>query len=145
MKGVSAVIAIILILMIVVALAALAYTWFTGIFSDLTASAGESITQSTSQMSLSFSLESVTCGTAGCPSGSTLTVVIRNTGTGDIVADSVGVYLDEFFQSTTCGSGVDVDSLASCTVTTNRIGNCGTSVVKATIGSGIVGTKTLAC
>lgn len=144
MKGVSAVIAIILILMIVVALAALAYTWFTGIFSDLTTSAGESITQSTEQMSLSFSLESATCPVP-CATGTAMTLVIRNTGTGLIEANSVAVYLDEVFQATTCSSGVAEDLLASCPVTTITDAVCGTSIVKATLGSGIVGTKALTC
>lgn len=88
MKGVSAVIAIILILMIVVALAALAYTWFTGIFSELTGTAGTSISDTTSQMSLNFALDA-----ASCASGD-LTFTIRNTGTGVLDADQVEAYLD---------------------------------------------------
>jgi len=146
MKGVSAVIAIILILMIVVALAALAYTWFTGIFTDLTETTGESITQTTGKMALQFSLESASCDADPCAVGSTLTVAIRNTGSGQIVADSVALYLDDVFQDSTCSSGVDVDSIAECTVTTKTVdGTCGSSIVKATIGSGVESSKTLVC
>jgi FlaG/FlaF family flagellin (archaellin) len=88
MKGVSAVIAIILILMIVVALAALAYTWFTGIFSTLTETTGESVTQTATQMQKQFSLDAAAC-TAG-----SLSFTIRNTGTGDLQADQVEAFLD---------------------------------------------------
>jgi FlaG/FlaF family flagellin (archaellin) len=144
MKGVSAVIAIILILMIVVALAALAYTWFTGIFADLTGTAGTAVTQTTSRMALQFSLESASC-IDPCASDSTLTVAIRNTGSADIVADSVAVYMDGIYQDVTCPSGVAVDSVAACAVTTNVDATCGSSIVRATIGSGVESSTTLVC
>jgi FlaG/FlaF family flagellin (archaellin) len=144
MKGVSAVIAIILILMIVVALAALAYTWFTGIFTDLTETTGESITQTTGKMALQFKLESASC-IDPCASGSTMTVAVRNTGSQEIVADSVAVYLDDVYQDVTCATGVAVDSVSACTVTTNLDAVCGTSVVRATIGSGVESSTDLVC
>ena len=88
MKGVSAVIAVILILMIVVALAALAYTWFTGIFSSLTETAGSSIEGTTESMSKQFSLDSVTCNSAG----TNVQIAIRNTGDGSLNASQVALY-----------------------------------------------------
>jgi FlaG/FlaF family flagellin (archaellin) len=88
MKGVSAVIAIILILMIVVALAALAYTWFTGIFTSLTATTGESVTQTTEQMAKKFSIDAASC------TGGTLQFTIRNTGTGALNSTLVSAFLD---------------------------------------------------
>ena len=89
MKGVSAVIAIILILMIVVALAALAWTWFSGIFSTLTATAETSVVQTTEQMAQNFVIETAYCDTAG----SSLDFTVRNTGTADIDDDGVAGYV----------------------------------------------------
>jgi hypothetical protein len=75
--------------MIVIALAALAYTWFSGIFSSLTATAGTSVTQTTGAMATQFKVES-----AKNTSAVAVTAVIRNVGTGTIDLTKVAAYLD---------------------------------------------------
>jgi len=86
MKGVSSVIAIILILMIVIALAALAYTWFSGIFASLTSTAGTAVTTTTGAMATQFTIESVK------QTGTSVSFVIRNTGTQTIDLTNTNVY-----------------------------------------------------
>ena len=91
MKGVSEVIAIILILMIVIALSALAYTWFSGIFASMTASAGTAVTTTTQAMQTQFNLES-----AGNTSTNAIRFIIRNTGTQPFNCSDtkISVYID---------------------------------------------------
>jgi len=89
MKGISDVIAEILILMIVVALAALGWTWFSGIFADLTDTAETSVTQTVSGMAQSFVIENAFCDTT-TPE---LHFTLRNTGSDDIDDDRVVAYV----------------------------------------------------
>ncbi|MBU3896391.1 MAG: hypothetical protein KJ697_00440 [Nanoarchaeota archaeon] len=58
MKGISAVIAVVLILMITVALSAMAYVWFTGVFEDISGSAGEAAGAAAAQIGSGFSIVS---------------------------------------------------------------------------------------
>jgi FlaG/FlaF family flagellin (archaellin) len=90
MKGISDVIAEILILMIVVALAALGWTWFSGIFTELTDTAETSMTQTVSGMAQSFVIENAYCDTT-VPE---LQFTIRNTGSDDIDDDKVVAYVE---------------------------------------------------
>ena len=138
MKGVSAVIAIILILMIVVALAALAWTWFSGIFSSLTATAETSVTQTTEQMAQNFVIES-----AYCDVGNTdLEFTIRNTGSGDIVSDGVAAYVGgtryDHSTSSTIAPGASEDFVLDY--------NCGPDIgetLRATIPTGLAKTRSI--
>jgi len=132
MKGVSAVIAIILILMIVVALAALAWTWFSGIFSSLTAEAEETMTQQQKQMSLNFALDA-----ASCVSGD-LEFTIRNTGGDDLNAGQVSSFLNGVVTAATPVGGAG--PIVSGATKTYREGSttCDTDdVLKVTIESGL--------
>jgi FlaG/FlaF family flagellin (archaellin) len=90
MKGVSDVIAEVLILMIVTALAALAWTWLSGIFSILTATAETSVMQTVTGMAQNFVLENAWCELT-TPE---LQFTIRNTGTNPIDDDVVAAYVN---------------------------------------------------
>ena len=90
MKGVSDIIAEILILMIVTALAALAWTWFSGIFSTLTATAETSVTQTVTGMAQNFVIENAWCDVA-TPE---LQFTIRNTGTNPLDEDIIAIYVN---------------------------------------------------
>jgi flagellin-like protein len=130
MKGVSAVIAVILILMIVVALAALAYTWFTGIFSSLTETAGTSITDTTTSMGKQFALDAASCN------GNSLQFTVRNTGTGSLDATQVVAYLDGSFVGTTGGTGIIPEG--GVKTYTNTSSGCGSAnTLRVTIENGV--------
>ena len=136
MKGVSAVIAVILILMIVVALAALAYTWFTGIFSSLTETAGTSITDTTVSMSKQFALDAVGCD------GTTLDVAVRNTGSATLNPNLVNVYLNGVDTGATTTDTLGPGEVAAYTV--DPTGGCAsTDVVRVTIENGVSNSVTL--
>lgn len=83
MKGVSEVIAIILILMITIALAATAYMFFSTTVSDVTSSAGSTVSSTTTSMLTSFTIESI----------SQNHVYVRNTGQNALTG--LGVYVDD--------------------------------------------------
>ena len=162
MKGVSEIIAIILILMIVIALAALAYTWFSGIFSSLTATAGTSVTQSTNAMATQFKIENAKWVAAS----SYTDVTIRNTGTQAI---NSSVALIAFFidgtvnpiasfnggTPVTCVGCSGVCPGANCMIqpgsvaeyrpTTALTYGCGTSVIKVTATNGQSDSRTISC
>jgi flagellin-like protein len=104
MKGVSEIIAIILILMIVVALAALAYTWFSGIFSSLTATTSNATTSTSSAMTTNFRIEIAknqtslpTGATAICSGGTScnFSVTIRGLGTTPIDVTKISAYIND--------------------------------------------------
>jgi FlaG/FlaF family flagellin (archaellin) len=97
MKGIESIIAIILILMIVIALAALAYTWFSGVFASMTGTASTAVTSTTNAMTTQFSVDSAK------GSGSTVTVVIRNTGTQPFSLTNLNGYMQD--NPCTCTSG----------------------------------------
>jgi flagellin-like protein len=93
MKGVSEIIAIILILMIVVALAALAYTWFSGIFSSLTATTSNATTSTASAMTTNFRIEiarNVT-GATCC----NVSVTLRCLGTTPLDLSKISAYVND--------------------------------------------------
>jgi len=132
MKGVSEVIAIILILMIVIALAALAYTWFSGIFTQLTGTAGQTIQQTTTTMGTQFAIEAAACAvgaTPACDVGDTITMTIRNTGQPTFDATRTSFYIDGApFTGATCSSP------AGCTATSLANG-CTYSCTKARVAA----------
>ena len=140
MKGVSAVIAIILILMIVVALAALAWTWFSGIFDQLTTSAEGQITQQQDLMSKNFVLENVDC------SGALVRVSLRNSGLGDLDSTQVAIYRNDLVVPTPASSCTDdvISEGEVCQITATAGGCASTDVVKVTIESGLSHTKIIA-
>ena len=92
MKGVSSIIAIILILMIVVALAALAYTWFSGIFSSLTATTSNATTAASSAMTTNFRLEVAKSITSPCCN---VTVTLRCLGTTPLDLTQLSAYIND--------------------------------------------------
>ncbi len=93
MKGVSEIIAIILILMIVVALAALAYTWFSGIFSSLTATTSNATTSTASAMTTNFRIETAKNVTvATCCNYS---VTLRCLGTTPLDLSKISAYVND--------------------------------------------------
>jgi FlaG/FlaF family flagellin (archaellin) len=140
MKGVSAVIAIILILMIVVALAALAYTWFTGIFASLTQSTGTAVTQTTTGMGYAFTIENAWCDDTNCPSGNDcVRTSVRNTGTEDIDAGEITIYIDGNLVTDNAAGTIPVGEVQSFN-SGDAAGEvtCGTSaIIKVTIGTGL--------
>jgi flagellin-like protein len=141
MKGVSEIIAIILILMIVIALAALAYTWFSGIFSSLTSTAGTSVTQSTNAMASNFNIESarnfsLVGGVAS------VSVSLRNVGTQAFDMTQIGAYVNNLPYSTTGNSGSLVPGAVQNFNVTSVPNPCG-QVLKITIGSGLSQTATI--
>jgi flagellin-like protein len=106
MKGVSEIIAIILILMIVVALAALAYTWFSGIFSSLTATTSNATTSTTSAMTTNFRIEIAKNVTPGYCYNATVT--IRCLGNTPIDVTAMSAYINDVtskITNTTGGAG----------------------------------------
>jgi flagellin-like protein len=162
MKGVSEVIAIILILMIVIALAALAYTWFSGIFTQLTGTAGQTITSTTATMGTQFVLESAACNANPCILGSTLSFTIRNTGQPTFDATRTTFYIDgkpfaglpACAPAATCVAATLANGCSySCTrvlAATELPKGCGgtpatTSYVKAVIASGLEQNEIIVC
>jgi flagellin-like protein len=166
MKGVSEVIAIILILMIVIALAALAYTWFSGIFTQLTGTAGQTIQSTTTTMGTQFSLEAAACAVGATPACDALDVIsmsIRNTGQPIFDATKTTFYIDGApFTGAACSSpaGCTANALAngctySCTkarVAADPQPRCpmGTttatiSTMKAVIATGLEQSEIIAC
>ena len=110
MKGIESVIAIILILMITVALAALAYVWFTGVFEQLTAGAGQSVNQTVGTMSTQFSIESAKFNISG---NNKVTVVVRNTGSTNVDATKFAAFITEELKP--------IDTILSPTITPNSV------------------------
>ena len=88
MKGISAVIAVVLILMITVALAAMAYVWFTGVFENISESAGEAATKTGETIATSFSIAS-----AVVANNSYADIYITNTGSSDIDQTAFNVFV----------------------------------------------------
>ena len=140
MKGVSAVIAVILILMIVVALAALAYTWFTGIFAEMTGSIGSTISDTTSDMQLQFAIDAASCNDAG----NILSFTLRNTGSGNISTAGVAAYLNDQ-PVTNLNTGGETEIPEDGTVTFRNTSSPCTDddVLKITIENGNSNTKVL--
>lgn len=162
MKGVSEVIAIILILMIVIALAALAYTWFSGIFTQLTGTAGQTIQSTANTMGIQFSLEAAACSANPCGVGATVTMSIRNTGQPTFDATRTTFYVDGIpFTGAVCAApaGCVAATLANgCTYSCSKVRvagdpqpKCGgttpatTSTMKSVIASGLEQTEIIAC
>lgn len=142
MKGVSEVIAIILILMIVIALAALAYTWFSGIFTQLTGSAGQTIVSTTTTMGTQFSLEAAACAvgaTPACDVGDVISMSLRNTGQPVFDATKTSFYIDGIaFTGGVCASPVGCTAAAlanGCTYTCTKARVAGDPQPKCPMGS----------
>jgi len=156
-KGVSSVIAIILILMIVIALAALAYTWFSGIFASLTATAGSAVTTTTGAMATQFRIEAARWASPN------VNVLIRNIGTQNFNASIsiVGIYIDNVLQTVATApafigcSGTGSIAEKGCVVSyafaapgtcagITCPGTC-TNITKVTIGTGLTDTTNIVC
>ena len=162
MKGVSEVIAIILILMIVIALAALAYTWFSGIFTQLTGTAGQTVTATATTMGTQFVLEAAACNANPCIVGSTYSFTLRNTGQPSFDATKTSFYIDgkPFGAAPVCApaAGCAAATLATgCSYSCTRVivagetpKGCGgtpttTSYIKAVIASGLEQSEPIMC
>ena len=156
MKGVSEVIAIILILLIVIALAALAYTWFSGIFSTMTQTAGQNIEQNAQQMNIQFRLDSASCSANPCIAASTVSVTIRNTGQQAFDATQTNIYQGGTLKTVagttyspgTCSGAGNFKNGCTATYTyaaAAPLPTCSTTVMKAGITNGLTDTATLAC
>jgi flagellin-like protein len=157
MKGIESIIAIILVLMIVIALAALAYTWFSGIFASLTSTAGSAMTSTTNEMVTQFKIEFA-------KGGATYTAVtIRNIGTQNINASTsqIAFYIDgslvvSFLPASQpiscnppCGACpnciVYPNGVATYNMTNPATPTCGTSTIKATLGTGVTNSQIISC
>ena len=126
--------------MIVVALAALAYTWFTGIFAGLTESTGTAVTQTTTGMGYSFTIENAYCEADGCGAGNDcIRTTIRNTGTEPIDASGIQVYIDNDLVANNAGGTIAVGGILNFNSGTGASdAACGTAdILKVTIGSGL--------
>jgi archaeal type IV pilus assembly protein PilA len=142
MKGISEIIAIILILMIVIALAALAYTWFSGIFNQMTTNAGTSVTQSTNTMGTAFKIENIRNVTP-----TNISVTIRNLGTQSISLTNAGAYYDGVPATNTniSASSVTVAPSATSTISIGMTSiTCGKSLM-LTVTTGASDSATLTC
>jgi len=153
MKGVSSVIAIILILMIVIALAALAYTWFSGIFATLTSTAGSAVTTTTGAMATQFTIESVK------QAGTSITFVMRNTGTTNIDLTNTNVYtgdgtvlgetisgnLNAGQRRTTADTATGAPACASCSGGVCYYPAGRIQTLRVTIGTGLENSATVTC
>ena len=168
MKGISEVIAIILILMIVIALAALAYTWFSGIFGQMTSTAGQNIQTTANTMNIQFVLEASACDpnivapVTTCDTGDLISMTIRNTGQPHFDATKTSFYIDgKPFTGAVCAAaaGCTANDLAngcaySCTKTTvaadpkpkcTSANPAISSTMKAVIASGLEQSDTVVC
>ena len=83
--------------MIVIALSALAYTWFSGIFASMTASAGTAVTTTTNAMQVQYMLESAP------QVGTLIGAYLRNTGTQIIDCTKVACYVNDVLANASCG------------------------------------------
>jgi len=136
MKGVSAVI---------VALAALAYTWFTGIFSSLTATTETAVTETTGAMATQFRIEA-----AKYIGSNHMNATIRNTGTQAFNVSKSTVYVagssasldttNPFNPGGNLAPG-DTSTLYNITNTTEACGKALTVI----IATGLSDTKTIVC
>jgi hypothetical protein len=88
MKGISAIIVMVLILMISISLTGLGYVTFTSMFSKVTTSEGQALSQTLNNMMAQMRIESILRG-----SGTDSMVYIRNTGKVDLT--NFSAYDDE--------------------------------------------------
>jgi FlaG/FlaF family flagellin (archaellin) len=145
MKGVSAIIAIILILMIVVALSALAYTWFSGIFSNLTNTASNATNTATNAMGMQINIEAAKYYGAA-PIG--VNATIRNTGTINIDSTKVSTYIDGVLSTVNTGGITPTGPIAPGATATFNIAATAASCnkqVKITLESGLEDYRTISC
>jgi flagellin-like protein len=143
MKGISEIIAIILILMIVIALAALAYTWFSGIFNQMTTNAGTSVTQTSNSMETQFKIENLKFVDA-----THINATIRNLGTRSVNLTGVGAYYDGTPATAIAQdpAGLVIPSATATLTITMPAGIlvCGKSL-RVTIGTGMSDSLTWTC
>jgi len=141
MKGVSAIIAIILILMIVVALSALAYTWFSGIFTSLTATTSNATSQATTAMAMQFRIEA-----ARSANSANVSATIRNIGTVNFDVGKLGVYIDGSLSA--YGPNTSYMLPPGQTITfniTNGTAACPNKILKITLESGLEDSRAISC
>jgi flagellin-like protein len=143
MKGISEIIAIILILMIVIALAALAYTWFSGIFNQLTTTAGSSVTQTATAMGTQFKIENIRNTTP-----TSISATIRNLGTQAINLTNAGAYYDGVPATsaniTSSANPVNPSATSTVVVNMSAILVCG-KPLRLTVTTGASDSLTLIC
>ena len=127
--------------MITVALAALAYTWFTGIFATLTASATTATTTATTAMGTSFRIEA-----AKYTGSNNVNATIRNVGSSSFSATTtkLGAYIGGISQtvSTVDPSGVLASGGTATLKITNGTVACGNTLA-ITIETGLTDSKTI--
>ena len=143
MKGVSAIIAIILILMIVVALSALAYTWFSGIFTSLTATTSNATSQATTAMAMQFRIEA-----AKFYPSSWVNATIRNIGTVNFDIGKLGVYVDGQLSIYVPNTSYMLPPGQTITINiTNSTPTqaCPNKVLAITLESGLQDSRTISC
>ena len=138
--------------MIVIALAALAYTWFSGIFASLTSTAGTAVTTTTGAMATQFVIDAAKQTTA-----TSITFVIRNTGTQSIDLGTLNAYLSDGTAlsesaSTILTSGqrsAPIPATGATTCTACTAGICYVSgkiqTIRITIGTGLENAATVNC
>jgi len=147
MKGISEIISIILILMIVIAMSALAYTWFSGVFSDLTNAAGVAVTKTSSNMAVRIKVENALYNSTA----NILNVSVRNTGTQGFNATRTLFFVSDLTGSASSISclSCDCNNLGAGCVATFSITSVSTTfgpitsgtTVKASIETGLTDSK----
>lgn len=146
MKGVEAVIAVILILMITVALAALAYVWFTSIFQQLTTGAGQSITGTTNTIATNFGIEAAKFNVSN---SNKISVTIRNTGSIDIDASKIAVYVNDVLKDDNAAGTLKSNDVLSFVVSESGGGGFASSqcnnILKVSMQGGVSQTTTISC
>lgn len=140
MKGISDVIAIILILMITVALAALAYVWFTGIFETISSGAGQAATGAAKTIATNFKIEAA----KGFATDEKVTITIRNTGTENIDASKIAVYVDDNIKETEGNTGT-ISPGDTLTFDAMNVANPCNKILKVTIETGAEDSITISC
>lgn len=93
-KGISAIVSIILILMIVVSLVSLTWTWFLGMFSNLSVNAQSSIEAATTSVGANFKIEAAR-NITGLPACCNVSVSIRNIGSSQMNVTRMSAYIDD--------------------------------------------------
>jgi len=99
MKGISTVLAIVLIVVITVAIIGLAYGWATGIFSMAESASEDQVSSVVDTLGKSVNIVSSAC--VAYEEAFNVSFTIKNTGTADINAEELSVFLGGLKKTTT--------------------------------------------